>query len=345
METLRWENNTLLLLDQTGLPLRVEYIHCRDCRSVAEAISSLRVRGAPAIGVAAAYGLVLGIIEARPETREALIDEAEKVIAVLIKTRPTAVNLRWSLERMMKRLRSENSRDTDRLTEILLQEAHRILEEDIETNRAIGKNGRELIPEAAGILNHCNAGALATAGYGTSLGVIRAAKEAGKKITAYVDETRPLLQGARLTAWELQREGIPVFLITDNMAASLMAAGKVDLVIVGADRITANGDTANKIGTYGLAVLAREHGIPFYVAAPFSTVDFSLQEGGEIPIEERPHHEVTHIGEHRIAPKGIKVWNPAFDVTPARYITAIITEKGVVRPPYTDTLAKTFGEQ
>lgn len=342
METMRWENDSLMLLDQTKLPNETAYIRCKDYQSVAKAICDLSVRGAPAIGVAAAYGFVLGLFSADCRSREDLEKAAEKIAKELYETRPTAVNLRWGLERMMNKLNNDTCCQAGELKKNLLEEAHRILREDIETNKAIGRYGQELIPDVAGILNHCNAGALATAGYGTSLGVIRAAVEAGKKVTAYVDETRPLLQGARLTAWEMVQENIPAYLITDNMAASLMAGGKVDLVIVGADRITANGDTANKIGTYGLAVLAKEHSIPLYVAAPFSTVDFSLQHGKDIPIEERNHEEVTHIGDCRIAPEGVGVWNPAFDVTPARYISAIITEKGVIRPPYTENLRKTF---
>ncbi len=342
METMRWENDTLMLLDQTKLPQETGYIRCKDYQTVAKAICDLSVRGAPAIGVAAAYGFVLGLSSAKFQSYEEMVQEAEKVCKALYMTRPTAVNLKWGLDRMMNKLKSKASHDPDEMRRILLEEAHEILREDIETNKAIGKHGQELIPDGAGILNHCNAGALATAGYGTSLGVIRAAIEAGKKVIAYVDETRPLLQGARLTAWEMVKEKIPACLITDNMAASLMAQGKIDLVVVGADRITANGDTANKIGTYGLAVLAKAHNIPFYVAAPYSTVDFSLEHGKEIPIEERNHKEVTHMGGRRIAPEGIEVWNPAFDVTPGKYISAIITEKGVIRPPYSKNLKKAF---
>ncbi len=339
MKSLFWENNQLKILDQTKLPQKSEYIYCSDYQCVAEAINNLSVRGAPAIGVAAAYGLVLGIMNITFPTKDKLINKTEEVAHELFLTRPTAVNLQWSLNRMINKLKRENITETEKLKSVLLEEAHQIFHEDIETNMAIGNNGNALIPYQASILNHCNAGALATAGYGTSLGVVRAAHKAGKNITAYVNETRPLLQGARLTMWEMLQENIPAVLITDNMAASLMSLGKVDLVIVGADRITANGDTANKIGTYGLAVLAKEHEIPFYVAAPFSTIDFNLFEGKEVPIEERKYEEVTHIYGQRIAPEGAGVWNPAFDITPAKYINAIITERAVIKPPYPKNLS------
>ncbi|MCL6448425.1 MAG: S-methyl-5-thioribose-1-phosphate isomerase [Armatimonadetes bacterium] len=339
METMRWENDTLVLLDQTRLPARVEYIHCKDHHQVAEAIRNLRVRGAPAIGVAAAYGLVLGLGGKEFASRGELLARAKEIARELQLTRPTAVNLSWALERMLRRLENTPG-DPAFLSRALLEEAHAIYREDIETNRAIGTYGRELIPPGARVLTHCNAGALATAGYGTALGVIRAAVAAGKEVSVFADETRPLLQGARLTAWEMLQEKIPVTLITDNMAASLMARGGVDLVMVGADRIAANGDVANKIGTYGLAVLAKEHGLPFYVAAPLSTVDFSLAEGKDIPIEERDPAEVTHLAGQPVAAPGVRVWNPAFDVTPAGLVTAIITERGVARPPYRESLAR-----
>jgi len=292
------------------------------------------------IGAAAAYGLALaaGKIEAR--TKEGFVAGVEAVAEQLAATRPTAVNLRWALNRLIQRLNSAESDDTTTLRKILLEEAHAIFHEDVAGNRKMGEYGRELIPHGARILTHCNAGALATAGYGTALGVIRAAHEAGKKISVYADETRPLLQGARLTAWEMVQNDIPVTLITDNMAGYLMAMRKVDLVIVGADRIAANGDAANKIGTYGVAVLAKEHGLPFYVAAPLSTVDLGLVSGAGIPIEERDHTEVTHLAGRPVAPAGVKVWNPAFDVTPHNLITAIITDRGVVYPPYNENLRK-----
>lgn len=340
METMRWESDTLVLLDQTRLPLELKYIYCRDHHQVAEAIRNLRVRGAPAIGVAAAYGLVLGVDAARCSTRREFLERAREVAGELALTRPTAVNLSWALRRMLDRLENAPESDPGALRGILLAEAHAIFVEDLETNRAIGRFGQELIPSGARILTHCNAGALATAGYGTALGVVRAAAAAGKKVSVFASETRPLLQGARLTTWEMLQEKIPVTLIADNMAASLMARGGVDLVIVGADRIAANGDVANKIGTYGLAVLAEAHGLPFYVAAPLSTVDFSLAEGGQIPIEERDPAEVTHLAGRSVAPPGVRVWNPAFDVTPARLVTAVITERGVAYPPYGESLAR-----
>ncbi|MEW6274479.1 MAG: S-methyl-5-thioribose-1-phosphate isomerase [Bacillota bacterium] len=340
METMRWENDTLVLLDQTKLPTKVEYIYCRDHQRVAEAIRSLSVRGAPAIGVAAAYGLVLGLPAGEFSSRREFIDRAKEIAEALLLTRPTAVNLSWALQRMLARLENAPGEEPAEMRRILLEEAHAIYREDVQTNRAIGCWGQELIPQEGRILTHCNAGALATAGYGTALGVVRAAVAAGKKVSVYAGETRPLLQGARLTAWELLQENIPVTLITDNMAASLMARSGVDLVIVGADRIAANGDVANKIGTYGLAVLAKEHGLPFYVAAPLSTVDFSLAEGKDIPIEERDPAEVTHLAGQPVAAPGIRVWNPAFDVTPAGLVTAIITERGVARPPYRESLAR-----
>ncbi|RKO66538.1 S-methyl-5-thioribose-1-phosphate isomerase [Desulfofundulus salinus] len=339
MDTMRWENGMLVLLDQTKLPGMVEYIHCRDYETVAEAIRSLRVRGAPAIGAAAAYGLVLGVLTAEAKNREELLARAREVADVLASTRPTAVNLAWALNRLLARLEASMATEPEELTELLINEAHAIYREDLEGNKRIGQFGQELIPHGARILTHCNAGALATAGYGTALGVIRAAHEAGKQVSVYADETRPLLQGARLTTWELIQDNIPVTLITDNMAAYLMARGMVDLVVVGADRIAANGDVANKIGTYGLAVLAREHGLPFYVAAPLSTIDLSLASGEDIPIEERKPEEVTHLAGIPVAPPGVKVWNPAFDVTPARLVTAIITDQGVARPPYGESLA------
>lgn len=340
MDAIRWEGEQLSLLDQTRLPGFVEYIPCRDYETVAEAIRNLSVRGAPAIGAAAAYGLVLGARKLSVSSRDEFVAGVENVARALAATRPTAVNLVWALQRMQERLNSTPGSDIKVLLDAMLDEAHAIYNEDIEGNRNIGRYGQELIPEQARILTHCNAGALATAGYGTALGVVRAAHEAGKKISVYADETRPLLQGARLTAWEMVQENIPVTLITDNMAGYLMARGLVDVVVVGADRITANGDVANKIGTYGVAVLAREHGIPFYVAAPVSTVDLSLPSGSHIPIEERKPEEVTHLGDVPVAAQGVRVWNPAFDVTPARLVSAIITDRGVCKSPYEESLAR-----
>ncbi|MCL5058492.1 MAG: S-methyl-5-thioribose-1-phosphate isomerase [Actinobacteria bacterium] len=334
MDTMKWEDGRLLLLDQTRLPGCAEYICCEDHGTVAEAIKRLSVRGAPAIGAAAAYGLVLGAMKLDCRDHGEFIAGVEKVAGFLSGTRPTAVNLNWALERMLDSIRSAAPARPEDLIDIMLREAEVIYREDLEGNRKMGEHGLELIPEGARILTHCNAGSLATAGYGTALGVIRAAHEAGRRVSVYADETRPLLQGARLTCWEMVQEGIPVTLITDNMAGYLMFRGMVDLVVVGSDRIASNGDVANKIGTYGVAVLAREHGVPFYVAAPFSTIDIRLGSGLEIPIEERNPDEVTHIGGVRMAPEGVGVWNPAFDVTPAGLVSAIITERGILRAPY-----------
>ncbi|KJS01600.1 MAG: methylthioribose-1-phosphate isomerase [Peptococcaceae bacterium BRH_c4a] len=342
MDTMRWENGEFYLLDQTKLPGQSEYICCRDYITVAEAIKRLSVRGAPAIGAAAAYGLVLGAMGLKGEEEQNFLAGVEEIARHLSATRPTAVNLNWALERMLDRVKSEDSMTPEEIIGIMIREADSIHREDLEGNRKMGLFGLDLIPQGARILTHCNAGALATAGYGTALGVIRAAHEAGKKVSVYADETRPLLQGARLTAWEMLQEGIPVTLITDNMAGYLMSRGMVDLVVVGSDRIAANGDVANKIGTYGVAVLAREHGIPFFVAAPFSTIDISLQSGSQIPIEERSPEEVTCLGGIRLAPEGVRVWNPAFDVTPARLVSAIITERGVLRSPYDRSIRELY---
>lgn len=333
LETFYWRDGAVHILDQTLLPDQVVYVTCRDYRDVAEAIRSMRVRGAPAIGAAAAYGMALAALQATSGSREEVEAALENAAAYLVATRPTAVNLRWAVERILAR-RHQTPGDAATLQCAVLEEAHRIKEEDLAANVRIGHFGQALVPPGARILTHCNAGSLATAGYGTALGVVRAAWAAGKVERVYADETRPFLQGARLTAWELQREGIPVTVITDSMAGYLMARGMVDLVIVGADRIAANGDVANKIGTYGVAVLARAHKIPFYVAAPLSTIDMRLACGDEIPIEERDPVEVTHCAGRRMVPEGVAVWNPAFDVTPAHLVTAIITDQGVAYPPY-----------
>lgn len=298
------------------------------------------VRGAPAIGVSAAYGMVLGAAEYKGDDVEGFIKHLEKVSELLKDTRPTAVNLFWAIERMLKVAYNNRQASVEDIKDLLLKEADRMAQEDVETNRRIGYFGQQLLQDGAVVLTHCNAGALATVGYGTALGVIRAAREAGKNISVYADETRPYLQGARLTAWELMEEGIPVTLITDSMAGYFMKKGIISAVIVGADRIAANGDVANKIGTYTLAVLAKENRVPFYVAAPLSTLDLSIESGDDIPIEERDEREVTHIGGVRIAPHGVKVANPAFDVTPNQYVTAIITDAGVVYPPYKQNLQK-----
>lgn len=344
METMRWTGNGLELIDQTKLPLTLEYVQCPDYLAVANAIKTMQVRGAPAIGAAAAYGYALGALQHCNAEKGEFLAAMEQVYKVLASTRPTAVNLFWALERMKKKLLAVADLPNEDIVGALLGEAHEILAEDLAMNKRMGQYGSQLVPQGARILTHCNAGALATAGYGTALGVIRAAQEAGKQVQVYADETRPLLQGARLTAWELMQDKIPVTLITDNMAGYLMRRGMVDLVIVGADRITANGDVANKIGTYGVAVLAKENKIPFYVAAPVSTIDMNLPTGDDIPIEERHHEEVTHVFGRQTAPKGVKVFNPAFDVTPNHLINAIITDRGIIKTPYNINLKKLFEE-
>jgi methylthioribose-1-phosphate isomerase len=332
--TVAWLGDRLLLLDQRRLPTDEVYIECRAWEEVAEAIRSLAVRGAPAIGVTAAFGVALAGLASKAATFEDLLADLEVALQGLAGTRPTAVNLFWALDRMRRRALEQGSRPVVEIRASLVAEAETILEEDIAGNRRLGAHGAELMPDRARILTHCNAGGLATAGYGTALGVVRGAVEAGKRPFVWVDETRPVLQGGRLTAWELSKEGIPHTVIADAAAASMMARGEVDLVVVGADRIAANGDTANKIGTYGLAVLAQAHRLPFYVAAPFSTIDPALPDGTVIPIEERDAREVQELAGHRIVPAGSPARNPAFDVTPAGLITAIITERGVFRPPY-----------
>ncbi len=331
-----WKDGKVVLIDQTRIPDELVYLEYSDYRHVAEAIRAMQVRGAPAIGVAAALGIALA---AQSISEANFIEQTEKVADEFRDTRPTAVNLFWAIERMLRTARENASLPANQLRRKLLEEALTILEEDIEVNKRIGINGAQLINDGDTVLTHCNAGALATAGYGTALGVIRAAVESGKRINVIADETRPRLQGMRLTAWELKLLGIPVTVITDNMAGYVMRKGLVNCVIVGADRIAANGDVANKVGTYSVAILARTHGIPFYVAAPMSTVDLSLPSGEMIPIEERSPEEVTHISGIRIAPEGISVLNPAFDVTPAEYVTAIITEFGIIKPPYRENLA------
>ena len=331
---IRWARDRLVLLDQRRLPAEEAELECSDWRQVAEAIRTLVVRGAPAIGVAAAFGVALAARESRAPSFEDFLADLEVALKGLAATRPTAVNLFWALERMRRVCLDHRALPLDRLRERLRAEALAIRDEDLAANQSIGEHGARLVPDHARILTHCNAGALATAGYGTALGVVRAAYARGKVDLLWVGETRPVLQGARLTAWECVKEGIPHRVISDVAAAALMAQGRVDLVITGADRIAANGDTANKIGTYGLAVLARHHGIPFYVAAPFSTIDPTLTSGILIPIEERDASEVRRVGDQFIAPEASPVFNPAFDVTPAALITAIITERGVFHPPF-----------
>jgi methylthioribose-1-phosphate isomerase len=346
-EAMRWLPNEecLELLDQTRLPAEITYIKCCTYQEIAAAIRCLAVRGAPAIGVAAAYGLVLAARKICANSKKEFLSQLRPAARELAATRPTAVNLSWALNRLLQKAEGADTDDPGKLYGLLLEEAHAICREDISGNRMMGIYGQGFIPQGGSVLTHCNAGALATAGYGTALGVIRAAREAGKNISVYACETRPLLQGARLTALEMMQENIPVTLITDNMAGFLMAKGKVNLVIVGADRITANGDVANKIGTYGLAVMARAHNIPFYVAAPASTIDLNLASGDEIPIEERDHTEVTHHGGRLLAPAGVKVWNPAFDVTPNNLVTAIITDRGVIWPPYLENVRKMMEQE
>lgn len=345
IKTVEWTKDGVRMLDQRVLPAQETYLTLRSYDEVAEAIRKMVIRGAPAIGVAAAMGIALGASQSVGTSVADLEDDLDYICDVMSKTRPTAVNLFWAIERMRATFQraKATTNDVEQVKKILVAEALAVFEEDIAANRAIGKFGGPLIPDGATVLTHCNAGALATAGdYGTALGVIRGARDAGKKIAVIADETRPFLQGLRLTAWELAKDDIPVTVITDNMAGHVMKSGKVDAVVVGADRIAANGDTANKIGTYMVAVLAREHNIPFYVAAPLTTLDLSLKSGEEIPIEERDQKEVTHILEHQLAPDGINVHNPAFDVTPNHLIAAIITDKGVARAPYTQTLKQLF---
>jgi len=399
IRTIFWKDNAVVLLDQRALPLAEKYVTCTDYPEVIAAIKDLTIRGAPAIGVAAAMGIALGVRRLPDASPAAIRNAFNEICKQFAAARPTARNLFWAIERMKRcfdetlahlpgsdeesclpaaassplsersasgpqsraektlslfpggdssglgdevPVRQETAGTLRPIREALIAEAIRIGEEDIAINRRLGQNGRELIPDGARILTHCNAGALATAGYGTALGVIRAAREEGKKLHVYVGETRPVLQGARLTAWELMREAIPCTLIADNMAGFLMQRGEVDLVIVGADRIAANGDTANKIGTYAIAVLARAHGIPLYIAAPLSTIDPALADGGLIPIEERDPAELTHYGGVQTAPEGVSVWNPAFDVTPHDLITAIVTEAGVIRPPFAEGIRKVW---
>ncbi|MBE0425582.1 MAG: S-methyl-5-thioribose-1-phosphate isomerase [Nitrospirae bacterium] len=333
VKTIEWVNGKVIMLDQSRLPLEVSFIECSDYRKVAEGIRELWIRGAPAIGIAAAMGIALGAQEIKADNFTDFMRELGPVFNEVLSTRPTAVNIKWAVERIKSLLIQRREESIDRLKALLIEEAKKILEEDIEVNKAIGRWGAEFIKDGDTILTHCNAGALATGGYGTATAPMLVAKEEGKRIQVIADETRPVLQGARLTAWELMQEGIPVTLITDNTAGALMKRGEIDLVIVGTDRTARNGDVANKIGTYTLAVLCKEHKVPFYVAAPLSSIDFSITSGEFIPIEERGPEEVTCIfAKYRIAPDGVNVRNIAFDVTPHKYVTAIITEKGAFIP-------------
>ena len=346
IKTVEWTSEGIRMIDQRLLPAEEKYLLLKSCEEVADAIRKMAVRGAPAIGVSAAMGLALGATQFVGTSVADLQDDFDYHCDMMAATRPTAVNLFWAIERMRATFeRAAATQDLSQIKQTLRAEAEKILQEDLEANRAIGRFGAELIPDGATVLTHCNAGALATAGdYGTALGVIRGARDAGKRVAVIADETRPFLQGLRLTAWELAKDDIPVTVITDNMAGHVMKSGLVHAVVVGADRIAANGDTANKIGTYMVAVLAHQHSIPFYVAAPISTLDLTLQSGDEIPIEERDPREVTHVRDHQLAPDGIEVRNPAFDVTPNSLVAAIITDRGVARPPYTESLRRLAGE-
>ncbi|MGB8887149.1 MAG: S-methyl-5-thioribose-1-phosphate isomerase [Candidatus Korobacteraceae bacterium] len=338
IKTVEWTDAGVRFIDQTKLPTEETYVTCKTYEEVADAIRSMIVRGAPAIGVTAAMGVALGIRDSRATNLDDLRCDLGRISDVLASTRPTAVNLFWGIRRMRDKFEALSARPIPEIKQEMVAEAQRMLVEDIAANQAMGKHGAVLLPASGGILTHCNAGALATCGYGTALGVIRAAVDSGKKLQVFADETRPFLQGSRLTAWELMKDNIPTTVISDNMAGAIMRQGKIDAVIVGADRIAANGDVANKIGTYSVAVLAKEHGIPFYVAAPFSTVDLETPDGSGIPIEQRSAREVTHMGERQVTPDGVGIENPAFDVTPSKYVTAIITERGVAREPYGESL-------
>lgn len=340
LETIQWTNEGVVMIDQTLLPKETKFVTCRNYQEVAVAIKDMIIRGAPAIGVAAAMGVAIGVAQCDASKFH---HELDLICDTLARTRPTAVNLFWAIDRMKKLALSMDGQPIETIRATLIEEAQRVYEEDIAINRAIGAHGAPLVPDGKHVLTHCNAGALATAGYGTALGVIRAAVEAGKKIAVFADETRPFLQGARLTAWELQQDGIETTLITDNMAGHFLRSGRIGCVVVGADRIARNGDVANKIGTYSVAVLAKENGVPFYVAAPVSTLDLTLASGDEIPIEQRSASEVTHVFGVAVAPAGIGVENPAFDVTPNRYVTGIITENGVARAPFEQSLPRLAG--
>ncbi|HSC27225.1 MAG TPA: S-methyl-5-thioribose-1-phosphate isomerase [Vicinamibacterales bacterium] len=344
LPTIDWQSDVIVMVDQRKLPGQEVYVRCRTSQEVARAIRTMVIRGAPAIGVAAAMGIALGMRRSTAKGTRQFVVEFQKTCEMMAATRPTAVNLFWAIDRMKHAFAegAQAGESTEELAARLEREARAIHDEDVANCRVMGGFGAEIVPDGARVLTHCNAGALATAGYGSALGVIRAAVEQGKKIAVFADETRPFLQGARLTAWELVREGISTTVITESMAGPLMRAGEVDLVVVGADRIAANGDTANKIGTYTVAVLAHAHGIPFFVAAPLSSIDLSTADGDHIPIEERDRREISHIGSSRLTPEGAHIRNPAFDVTPHRYIAGIITEKGIFRPPFDETLRRAF---
>lgn len=340
IQTVEWTEAGVRFIDQTRLPTEEVYVTCTTYQQVADAIRTMVVRGAPALGVTAAMGVALGVRDSKAKNAADLRKEFDEIARAIAATRPTAVNLFWGIERMRRKFEALESQPVAEIKNALIAEAQQMHAEDIAANMAMGRHGATLMPASGGVLTHCNAGALATCGYGTALGVIRAAVADGKKLQIFADETRPFLQGSRLTAWELQKDGIPTTVISDNMAGAMMAQGKIKAVIVGADRIAANGDVANKIGTYSVAVLAKEHGIPFYVAAPWSTVDMKTPDGNKIPIEQRSAREVTHMNGKQITPDGVGVENPAFDVTPHRYVTAIITERGVAKAPLAESLAR-----
>src|SRR6202451_3870450 len=345
IQTLEWTDHGVRFIDQTKLPTEETYVNCTTHEQVADVIRTMVVRGAPAIGVAAGMGIALGVKNSRAESVSELKREFDQICDVIGKTRPPAVNLFWAIRRMTEKFESLRIRSIPQIKQSLIEEAQRMHSEDIAANQAMGRHGATLMPASGGVLTHCNAGALAPAGYGTALGVIRAAVEQGKKIHVYADETRPFLQGSRLTAWELMKDGIPTTVISDNMAGAMMRQGKIGAIVVGADRIAANGDVANKIGTYTVAVLAKENGIPFYVAAPLSTVDMACPDGSQIPIEPRNAREVTHMAGKQMVPAGVSIENPAFDVTPAKYVTAIVTERGIARAPYLDSLRELAATQ
>jgi len=344
LPTIARDADAVVMIDQRKLPAEEVYVRCKTGSEVARAIRTMVIRGAPAIGVAASMGIALELRRSRTTGTQKLAAEFYKICELMAATRPTAVNLFWAIERMKRSFAAaaEAGESVDQIRDRLDREAQSIHDEDLAACRAMGAFGADVVPADAHILTHCNAGALATSGYGTALGVVRGAIEAGKRVDVFADETRPFLQGARLTAWELLRDGIPTTVITDNMAGALMHQGRVNFVVVGADRIAANGDTANKIGTYGIAVLARAHDIPFYVAAPLSTIDLDTPDGSRIPIEARSAKEVTHMQSTRVVPDGASVWNPAFDVTPHHFIAGIITERGIFRAPYTESLRRAF---
>ena len=345
IQTLEWTDHGVRFLDQTKLPTEETYVVCKTHEQVADVIRNMVVRGAPAIGVAAAMGIALGVSNSKAESAGDLKRDFDQICDVIGKTRPTAVNLFWAIRRMQEKFERIRIRPIAQIKQDLIEEARRMHAEDIAANQAMGRHGATLLPSSGGVLTHCNAGALATAGYGTALGVIRAAVEQGKKLHVFADETRPFLQGSRLTAWELMKDGIPTTVISDNMAGAMMRQGKIRAIVVGADRIAANGDVANKIGTYTVAVLAKEHGIPFYVAAPISTVDLACPDGSQIPIEQRNSKEVSHIAGKQMVPDGVAIENPAFDVTPAKYVSAIVTEKGIGRAPYEESLRRLAGAE